>query len=157
MNTQPISIHFSADAIEFEKLRKMYKNDPVIIPLIEFAAMEASIIGALALDNVNPLVGRADEAFKTLAVMLDCREEIIKTERNLLAELAATFAKAHSASTSTSKSMPACKACPVVHDVLPCDEDRCAEKLADWALNEAKRFFPATEQPVGLGHMHPQV
>ncbi|MCL2123861.1 MAG: hypothetical protein FWH34_07185 [Desulfovibrionaceae bacterium] len=135
MHTETISIPFAADAIEFDKLRERYERDPVIIPLIELAVVETSIIGALRFEKMNPLVRRAGEAFKTLAVMLDCQEEILKTERNLLAELAATFAKANRGSTSEPK--PACKVCPVVHDVVPCDENRCAERLADWAMHEA--------------------
>ena len=150
MNTRPISIHFSADAMEFDKLRRMYERDPVIIPLIELAAVEASIIGALPLDKVNPLVGRADEAFKTLAVMIDCRDEIIKTERNLLAELAAVFAKAGARAVSDPR--PACQVCPVDHNISACDESRCAERLADWALDEAaKRFAPSSKQPASPG------
>ena len=159
MNTKSISVRYAADAIEFGRLRKMYARDPVVIPLIELAAVEASIIRALSSGEADgshaarhalfSLVDRADEAFKALAVMLHCREEIVQTERNLLAELAAAFAKTGSGSDPG----PACGVCPVDRDIAPCDESRCAERLADWALNEAAKLVaPSLEQAAGPGN-----
>ena len=160
MNTKTIAIHYSADAIEFEQLRKMYERDPVVIPLIELTAVEASIIDALSLNAANgnyaphalsSLVDRADEAFKTLTVMLNCREEIVKTERNLLAELAAAFAK--TGTSTLSEPRPTCRVCPVDRSLSACDESQCAERLAAWAMHEAaKRFSPSREQPASVGN-----
>ena len=142
--TKTISINCAADSIEFKKLRKMYDRDTVVIPLIELAAVEASIIEALSVDNAEKnepsqplfsLASRADEVFKTLTVMLDCREEIVEVERNLLAELAALFMK--SSIDPVSDSRPACKVCPVERNTSVCDENRCVEKLTEWARNEA--------------------
>ena len=144
-----LAVHCAADAVEFEKLRTLYGRDPVVIPLIELAAAQASILGALPRGTAQDS-GRADEAFKTLAVMLECREEIVQTERHLLAELASIFAK--SGKGSASEPWPACGACPLDHDISTCDSSRCAERLADWARDEAaKRFSPAMGGAAGPG------